>query len=231
MSKTKINYVGNRIRKWSENQLRERTNVALKLQDELFAVDHAKDTDDQLIAYVKQCARELGHAPCQNEVIGGKFLSARFGCWINLIKAAGLPVPRIAPKPGRRKIYQDEYKRQAQLLKKEASSNREARREKHEKQAAINRAEKAARLERDMVWGTEHDTDTDEQLLEYVRQSAAELGHSPFSREILGGQYLAQRFGGWPVVLTLAQLPLPKGMKPPTNSKILEYHRKQNEIT
>lgn len=54
-----------------------------------------------------------------------------------------------------------------------------------------------------------HSTDTDEQLLTYLRQSAVQLGHAPWPREIVGGSYIEQRFGTWKNALLRAKLPRP----------------------
>ena len=54
-----------------------------------------------------------------------------------------------------------------------------------------------------------HSTDTDEQLLTYLRQSAVQLGHAPWPREIGGGSYIQQRFGTWKNALLRAKLPQP----------------------
>lgn len=226
MSKEKKDYVGDRIREWFENQVRERTFAALKVKEKQFEIDHADDTDDQLIAYIRQCAEEIGHSPCKEEVIGGKFLTSRFGGWMKLIIAAGLSTPKDSRKPERRKIYKEEYKLQTKLLKKEFKDNREARKERREEQAAIGQAEKAARIKRDMAWGAEHNSDADEQLLEYIRQCAAELGHSPYTKEVVGGAYISRRFGGWAVVLSEAGLPMAKGMAAPTQAQLSEYKKK-----
>lgn len=231
MGKQKKDYVGDQISEWFESQIRDRTNMALKQRNEQFGIDHAADTDEQLIDYVKQCAEKLGRAPCMEEVIGGKVISERFGGWIKLLNAADLPVPRSVPKRERRQIYRDEYRRQTKLLKQEIRSNRKTQRENRLRQAAISNAEKSERLQRDMAWGAEHETDTDDELLNYVRQYAADLGHTPFSREVPGAQYISQRFGGWAVVLTLAELPLPKDMCPPTASQLQKYQNNQNRIT
>ena len=47
--------------------------------------------------------------------------------------------------------------------------------------------------------------------------------------EVPGSWYLCKRFVSWPLALTLAQLPLPQGMKPPEKKDILEYRRKKQE--
>ena len=69
-------------------------------------------------------------------------------------------------------------------------------------------------LERDRQWGKKHKRDTDEELLEYLRRTAEELGYTPPMREIVGGHYIEQRFCGYGVAVTLAGLPLGKNMTP-----------------
>ena len=51
---------------------------------------------------------------------------------------------------------------------------------------------------------------SDEVVLEYVKACASELKHTPWPREIIGGRYLAIRFGTWKNVLRSAELPNPK---------------------
>ena len=50
---------------------------------------------------------------------------------------------------------------------------------------------------------THRDID-DRQLLQYVKDFAEELGRSPDACEVIGGSYIAQRFGGWEKVLEAA---------------------------
>lgn len=54
-----------------------------------------------------------------------------------------------------------------------------------------------------------HVADTNEQLLTYLRQCAARLGHTPWPREITGGSFIEQRFGTWKTALLKAKLPRP----------------------
>lgn len=61
--------------------------------------------------------------------------------------------------------------------------------------------------DRHQAFAREHQGDSKEQLLEYVRQCAEDLGHSPCSGEVIGGPCIAKRIGGWSQVLTEAGLP------------------------
>ena len=56
----------------------------------------------------------------------------------------------------------------------------------------------------------EHGSDTDDQLLSYLRSCAVKLNHTPWPGEILGGSLLEERFGSWERALTLARLPEPQ---------------------
>ena len=110
--------------------------------------------------------------------------------------------------------YKEEYKRHAKLFKNERKIQAEERAS-HARSSSLNaQAERAALAERDREWAAEHETDTDEELLDYLRQCAAELGHTPVRREVLGSTYITERFGSWSVALTVAGLYLPKKKRP-----------------
>lgn len=68
-----------------------------------------------------------------------------------------------------------------------------------------------------------HADDTDEQLLEYLRIRARELGHSPFKCEVAGGELIKKRFVLWSVALWQAGLPMARGMKPPTEKEKRQF--------
>ena len=77
----------------------------------------------------------------------------------------------------------------------------------------------------------EHESDTDGQLIAYLRQCAMELQHVPWPGEILGGTVIAQRFGSWEKALAAAKLSPPKGRKKPdTFLRVKEEESRQKEI-
>ena len=51
--------------------------------------------------------------------------------------------------------------------------------------------------------------DSDEQLLDYLKDCTQLLGHTPWPREIVGGSIIEQRFGSWDMALADAKLPQP----------------------
>ena len=124
-------------------------------------------------------------------------------------------------------FYKDEFKRQARLFKKERNGQQEERLLKKQADSLANLAEQKALEERDRVWAQEHEADTDAELLAYMRRCADELGHTPVRREVLGSTYIAGRFGNWSVALYHARLPFPRGMKPPKQTALDAYKKKQ----
>ena len=76
-------------------------------------------------------------------------------------------------------------------------------------QTAIQRMVAQALEEKEVAFQAEHAGDTDEALIQYLCTCAQELGHTPYPREIVGGQYLLQRFETWEKALSLAKLRRP----------------------
>lgn len=213
-----------------QRQVRQRTREALLRQEADFARLHGQDTDQQLLDYVRRCSGELGRMPHAGEIVGGTYIAGRLRGWEQVIAALGLPPPPALPAFEERLIYRAEYRRQEQLLRRERSAGRVSAKEERSRRDAEGRAREAQRQERDLAWGREHEADTDAQLLAQLRDCAAALGHSPTAQEMLGAAYIARRFGSWAVALTVAGLPLPKGVKPP-NPKTLKAYRERVRTT
>ena len=102
-----------------ENILRKRTEEALAKQQREFEIVHREDTDEELIDYLRRCAKEIGRAPNACEVIGGAYLHRRLGGWDRALRLAGLGRPGRAPDFHRRWIYKQEKQRQIDLHKAE----------------------------------------------------------------------------------------------------------------
>ena len=102
-----------------------RTKEALRAMDAQFARDHAGDSDERLLDYVRREAERVGSTPNAGDMIGGPFISKRFGGWRNVVAAAGLPAPKRQKPIASRRIFLDEYKRQAERLDRELSSRTE----------------------------------------------------------------------------------------------------------
>lgn len=74
-----------------------------------------------------------------------------------------------------------------------------------------------------------HGSDTDEQLLTYLRQNAARLGHTPWPKEIIGGSFIGQRFGTWKNALCRARLPQPSIPNNPSDFARMQEERTKQE--
>ena len=68
----------------------------------------------------------------------------------------------------------------------------------------------------------------DDEILEYLRTCAEALGHAPYSYEVEGGRYIAERFVSWSIALTEAKLPLPKGIQKPRREQKLAFLARKN---
>ena len=64
----------------------------------------------------------------------------------------------------------------------------------------------AALEEKEKEFARAHAGVPERALIEYVRRCADEMGYTPAEKEVIGGSYIARRFGGWPAVLKEAQL-------------------------
>ena len=91
-------------------------------------------------------------------------------------------------------------------------------------EATIKRMVNEALETQEQTFGLDHDADSDEQLLTYLRECALRLGHTPWPREIAGGSMIEQRFGTWKTALLQAKLP-----QPSTPDKVSGFIRIQEE--
>ena len=74
-----------------------------------------------------------------------------------------------------------------------------------------------------------HAADTDGQLLTYLCQCAASLGHTPWPREMIGGSFIEQRFGSWNNALLKAKLPHPSTPDHPSTFARFQEERLNQE--
>jgi hypothetical protein len=62
----------------------------LMLLEAEFAREHKRDTDDELIQYIRDTAKKLGHVPSKHEVRGYALIKSRLGPWPRVLEIAGL---------------------------------------------------------------------------------------------------------------------------------------------
>ena len=214
--------------RWKQQQLETMTNAAMRRKDAEFVAAHRDDTDEQLISYLQQCAQELGHTPYPREVFGGAMIGERFGGWSRAVDVAGLPYPTHKVSDKGRRIYRKTMKEQSRVFDERQAQKREAIRALNQEKATVAQAEKQTRLERDARWGEAHGNMSDNEILDYLRTCAETLGHSPYSYEVEGGRYIAERFVSWSIALTEAGLSLPKGIQKPRQEQKLEFQARKS---
>lgn len=206
-------------REWFDKKVEQRTVTALQIKNRDFALEHADASDEDLIAYLKKCAKRLGHTPNRNEIIGGRYVADRFEGWENALTAAELPIVIRMIDRRKTKLYTNEYRLQAELLEKELKERKIQKDENQQKRKEEQQEAKSELLEENRIWAEEHQNDTDEELIAYVCKCAEELGHTPYRKEVVGSKCISERFGGWYEVLVRTGLPIPADMKAPSKKK------------
>ncbi len=82
------------------------------------------------------------------------------------------------------------------------------------KELQQERQARASHTAQDMAWGEAHRDDSDQQLLAYLRERLSNFDAVPDEDDIVGGHYLAHRFGGWDEAVRLAGAPGGDGTLP-----------------
>jgi hypothetical protein len=191
---------------WFNKKVEGRTREALAQRNGAFAREHKAGSKEALLDYVRSEAARLWFTPNAVEIIGGTYIASRFGGWYQAVTAAGLRPPGRAAQFTNRKIYKEEFKRQARLFKQERETAREQRRNAN-RAASHTAAETQEALHlQELEWRRAHESDSDEELLDYIRRCADELGRTPLGREVQGIAYLQERFGSWAAAVHLAGL-------------------------
>lgn len=211
--------------KWYQKQIEQRVCKALAVQEQEFVQVHGTDSDTQLLEYVSVCASRLGHTPSACEVIGGDYLTVRFGDWRTVLQQAGLPVLEKELSLNQSMLYKQEIQRQTDLFRRQRKLDRERKNSEKIARQQKTKEEKQQREASEAVWKQEHEHDTHQQLLEYIRQCAAELGHTPVKKEVPGNELIRERFGSWAMALRLAGLELPQGMKGPSDEAVMTIRK------
>lgn len=93
----------------------------------------------------------------------------------------------------------------------------------------IERTVKALELQQ-AEFSQKHQRDTDEQLLARLLQAAEPFGVTPCAEEIIGGPYIAKRFGGWEKAVAAAGLEPPHPLPPLTRRRIYKREFKRQAL-
>ena len=130
-----------------EAVIRRMVSESLQAQEQQFAREHENDTEDQLLAYVRECAENLGHSPWPREILGSETILRRLGSWDQVLRQAKLPQPTTANKTSAFSRYNDEVQqqklvyRQKKALKKQKAQQRLKEQEEKRKKRKIEQTQ------------------------------------------------------------------------------------------
>ena len=107
---------------------------SLAQKEEDFAIDHGHDTDAELLLYLRQCAKELGHSPWPKDIVGWMYLRERFGDWQSMLRKAYLPMPQTANKPSQFRLVLEETEIQKQAYRQKKAEKKAKAAQRHTEQ-------------------------------------------------------------------------------------------------
>ena len=119
-----------------ESVIRKMVQQALDEQELEFTRDHAFDTDEQLLDYIREYASVFRYSPRYKEIIGWKLITERFGSWGAAIEKAGLhlssscsveKLPRIQEEVRKQKELYRQKKAEKKILSEQRRLQQEAK--------------------------------------------------------------------------------------------------------
>lgn len=123
-----------------EATIRRMVQEALEQQEADFRQQHAEDSDEQLIAYLRAWAIRKQHTPWPGEIVGGTFIEERFGSWNRVLALARLPVPRTANQSASFARIKEETERQKELYRRKKAEKKRLAQKRLAQQAAKRKA-------------------------------------------------------------------------------------------
>ena len=96
--------------------IKKMVTQTLEEQETRFENQHGADTDEQLLAYLKESAIKLQHSPRYKEIVGWQLIERKFGTWNDALRRAGLPTVGKYPVTHLPR-YQEEIKRQKECYR------------------------------------------------------------------------------------------------------------------
>ena len=105
--------------------IRRMVKEEMEEQEQEFARSRGGDSDEQLLRYLRFCAKRLGHSPWPREIVGGCFLEQRFGSWEDALLKAKLPKSTTLDKLNTFTRYQEEVARQKQLYREKKAAKKQ----------------------------------------------------------------------------------------------------------
>ena len=167
----------------------------LQKQEAEFAKTHKRDTDEELIAYLVKCSKELGRCPKKEDIIGHTYLKQRFGPWPRILERAGL-------KEKSQKRLEKEQKMNWTENSKAVINHGSLNRINQLAEKKLKKEfKKPERIKSEAEFAQKHSADTDAELYEYLKQLKAKHGKRLNPTNTIGYTYLVKRLGAWNEVM------------------------------
>ena len=167
----------------------------LQKQEAEFARTHKSDTDDELIAYLVKCSKELGRYPKKEDIIGHTYLKQRFGPWPRILERAGL-------KEKSQKRLEKEQKMNWTENSKAVINHGSLNRINQLAEKKLKKEfKKPERIKSEAEFAQKHSADTDAELYEYLKELKAKCGKRLNPTNTIGYTYLVKRLGAWNEVM------------------------------
>ena len=119
-----------------EATIRRMVSEALAQQEREFRQAHEADTDEQLLSYLRAWAVQKNHTPWPEEILGGSYLSERFGSWDRALALARLPAPKTPNQSRSFLRVQEEEEKQKEIYRKRKAEKKVLAQQRLAKQAA-----------------------------------------------------------------------------------------------
>lgn len=173
----------------------EKDLQTLQRQEAEFAKTHKSDTDDELIAYLVKCSKELGRCPKKEDIIGHTYLKQRFGPWPRILERAGL-------KEKSQKRLEKEQKMNWTENSKAVINHGSLNRINQLAEKKLKKEfKKPERIKSEAEFAQKHSADTDAELYESLKQLKAKHGKRLNPTNTIGYTYLVKRLGAWNEVM------------------------------
>ena len=160
-----------------------------------FARNHRYDTDDELIGYLKDCAKKLGRCPKKNEIIGHTFLKQRLGPWPRIMERAGLK----EKSPNR--IEKEQKMNWTENSKSVINHGSLSHINQLAEKKLRKELKKPERIKLENEFAALHKSDTDEELFNYLKSLKKEYGKRLSPITTIGYTYIVSRFASWASVM------------------------------
>ena len=167
----------------------------LQRQEAEFARLHKSDTDEELIAYLVKCSRELGRCPKKEDVIGHTYLKQRLGPWPRILERAGLK------EKSQKRLEKEQNMNWSEGSKSVINHGSLNRINQLAEKKLKKEFKKPERIKLEAEFAQKHSADTDAELYELLKSLKKKQGKRMSPINTIGYEYYIKRLGPWSVVM------------------------------